>query len=60
MHFEQLGDDSPVRSSPIHHQPRLKRSTCIVPLQSSPVTAEFSHFLVEKLEKGLIVAQEEC
>ncbi len=52
----QPGDDPPVRSSPIHHQPQLKRSTRFVPLQSLPVTVLILHFLVEKLEKGLIVA----
>jgi hypothetical protein len=56
MHFEQPGDDPPVRLSLIHHQPRLKRSTRFIPLQSSPVTVLILQFLVEKLEKGLIVA----
>jgi len=60
MHPEQPGVGPPVWSSPIPHQPRMKRSSRFVPWQSLPVTAQFTHFLVKKLEKGLIVAQEVC
>ena len=60
MHPEQPGVGPPVRSSPIPHQPRMKHSSRFVPWQSSPVTAQFTHFLVKKLEKRLIVAQEVC
>ena len=60
MHPKLPGDGPPVRLSPIPHQPQMKPSSRFVPWQSLPVTAQFAHFLVKKLEISLIVAQEVC
>jgi hypothetical protein len=50
MHPALPGDGPPVEPSPIPHHPRQRRSSRFVPWQSLPVTAQFAHFLVEKLE----------